>query len=168
VEAVFEAVRGVKKVESGYAGGAVVSPTYELVCTGSTGHAEVVQVTFDPKIISFRDILLVFFGTHDPTTPNRQGADVGTQYRSAIFYHSEAQKQTAQDVIKQLEEESKGSLRIVTEVTPLTSYFPAEAYHQGYFRNHPHQGYCSAVIPPKLAKLRKYFSQFLAEPEATT
>ncbi len=167
VEAVFEPLRGVQKVESGYANGSVVNPSYEHVCTGTTGHAEVVQVTFDPAVISFRDILLIFLSTHDPTTLNRQGADMGTQYRSAIFFHSEEQRRIAENLIQELQEQSKGTLRIVTEVSPLKCYYRAEEYHQSYFRNHPYQGYCQAVIPPKLAKLRKHFSEFLSESKPT-
>lgn len=158
VEAVFAELAGVEKVVSGYAGGTVANPTYEAVCTGRTGHAEVVQITFNPSVISFRDLLEVFFATHDPTTLNRQGADVGTQYRSAIFYHSPEQQQTAEQTITELNGTSEFSGRIVTQVVPFANYFPAEDYHQNYFADHPTQSYCSAVIPPKLAKLRAKFA----------
>ena len=162
LEAVFEMLKGVQKVESGYIGGRVENPTYRDVCTGSTGHAEVVQITFDPTAISFHDLLVVFFGSHDPTTLNRQGADVGTQYRSAIFYHSEEQRQIAVDLIRELNAELNGRRSIVTEVVPLTTFYRAENYHQGYFRNQPEQGYCQAVIVPKVAKVRKQFAEILA------
>src|SRR5215471_16683299 len=157
LEAVFEQLRGVQKVESGYAGGHIPNPTYPQVCTGATSHAEVVQVTFDPAVISYRDILDVFFATHDPTTLNRQGPDVGSQYRSAIFYHTPEQKQVAEHRIAELNKEGIWSRPIVTEVTALTTFYPAEDYHQGYFRGHPGQGYCQAVISPKVAKFRKRF-----------
>jgi peptide-methionine (S)-S-oxide reductase len=162
VEAVFEMVKGVRMVESGYAGGTVDNPSYEQVCTGNTGHAEVVQITFDSSEITFRDILAVFFSTHDPTTLNRQGADAGTQYRSVIFYHSDEQKKIAETFIKELQTDSDKPLKIVTEVAPAPKFFPAEDYHQGYFRNNPGQGYCQAAIPPKIAKLRKHFADILA------
>jgi peptide-methionine (S)-S-oxide reductase len=158
VEAVLEQLRGVEKVESGYAGGAAPDPTYRQVCTGGTGHAEVVQVTFDPSAISFRDLLEVFFATHDPTTPNRQGADVGTQYRSVVFYHSPEQKQTAESLIAELDAAGVWPGPIVTEVAPAPPFYKAEDYHQGYYRGNPAQPYCAAVINPKLAKLRKGFA----------
>ncbi len=161
LEAVFEQLRGVERVESGYAGGDVPDPTYEDVCTGTTGHAEAVQVTFDPAVISYRAILEVFFATHDPTTLNRQGADVGTQYRSAIFYHSPAQQQIAAQVIAELNAEKIWGRPIVTAVVPLTTFYRAEDYHQGYFRGHARQGYCQTVIAPKVAKLRKQFADQL-------
>jgi peptide-methionine (S)-S-oxide reductase len=157
LEAVFEQAKGVEKVESGYAGGAVKDPTYQQVCGGATGHAEVVQVTFDPRVITYHEILEVFFGMHDPTTLNRQGADAGTQYRSAIFYHSPEQKQTAEALIAQLNTAELWGRPIVTEVTPLETYYRAEDYHQGYFRTNPGQGYCQAVVAPKVAKFRKHF-----------
>ena len=157
LEAVFEQLKGVEKVESGYSGGTVVNPTYEQVCTGTTGHAEVVQITFDPAVISFEDLLGVFFTIHDPTTPNRQGMDVGTQYRSAIFYHDEAQKAAAQRVIAQMEQAGVWDDPIVTEVTPFTAFYPAEDYHRRYFQLHPDQPYCRAVIAPKVAKFRKKY-----------
>lgn len=157
LEAVYDQLNGVLHVESGYAGGHVAHPTYEQVCTGRTGHAEVVQVTFDPAVISYREILEVFFAIHDPTTLNRQGADVGTQYRSVIFYHSPAQKEIAEAMIAELEARRVFPNRIVTEVTPLNAFYPAEAYHQEYYQNHPGQPYCRVVIAPKLEKFRKQF-----------
>ena len=162
LEAVFEKVRGVIQSVSGYAGGEVPEPTYEHVCTGSTGHAEVVQVSFDPALISYREILEIFFGIHDPTTLNRQGADIGTQYRSVIFYHSPEQRQAAEDLIRELNGAGLWANPIVTTVVPLEKFYRAEEYHQGYFRAHPHQGYCQAVIEPKLAKFRKRFQEKLA------
>jgi peptide-methionine (S)-S-oxide reductase len=158
LEAVFEQVRGVTKVESGYAGGTTPDPTYKQVCTGATGHAEVVQVTFDPGVISYREILDVFFGIHDPTTPNRQGVDVGTQYRSAIFYHSSQQQRVAEERIAALNAEKIWSAPIVTEVVPFREFFKAEDYHQGYFRANSGQPYCQAVVSPKVAKFRKHFA----------
>lgn len=157
LEAVFELVRGVDRVVSGYAGGSLPSPSYEQVCTGTTGHAEVVQITFDPAQVSFRDLLNIFFTTHDPTTLNRQGADVGTQYRSAIFYHDAAQKATAEEAIKELTAAGLWSNPIVTQIAPLDIFYAAEDYHQGYFRAHPGQSYCRAVIDPKVAKFRKLY-----------
>jgi peptide-methionine (S)-S-oxide reductase len=158
LEAVFEQLRGVEKVESGYAGGSVVDPTYQHVCTGATGHAEVVQVTFDPAVVSYRDVLEVFFATHDPTTLNRQGADVGTQYRSAIFYHTPEQREVAERLIVELNAARVWPGPIVTQVVPFEKFYRAEDYHQGYFRNHPSQGYCLAVVSPKVAKFRKHFA----------
>jgi peptide-methionine (S)-S-oxide reductase len=157
LEAVFENVRGVDSLVSGYAGGTLVEPTYEQVCGGATGHAEVVQVTFDPQAISFRDILEVYFAIHDPTTLNRQGHDVGTQYRSAIFYHSPEQQKTANETIADLNAAHIWERPIVTEVAPLEKFYPAEDYHQGYFRRNPHQGYCQMVVSPKVAKFRQKF-----------
>lgn len=162
LEAVFEQLRGVDKVVSGYAGGTALEPSYEQVCTGQTGHAEVVQVTFDPAAISYRDILDVFFATHDPTTRNRQGADVGTQYRSVAFYHTPEQKRIAEERIAELNAEKIWNAPIVTEVAPLEAFYPAEGYHQGYFRKNPGQAYCQVVIAPKLAKFRKHFGAALA------
>ncbi len=153
----LEQLRGVTKVESGNTGGATKNPSYQQVCTGSTGHAEVVQVTFDPSVISYREILEVFFALHDPTTLNRQGHDVGTQYRSAIFYHSPEQKRVAEEVLAEFNKAGLWDRPTVTEVVPLTTFFRAEDYHQGYFRNNPTQGYCQAVVSPKVAKLRKQF-----------
>jgi len=157
LEAVYTELRGIERVISGYAGGAMVNPSYEQVCSGRTGHAEVVQVTFDPSTISFREILDVFFTIHDPTTPNRQGNDVGTQYRSAIFYQSPEQEQTAREVIAQLEKDGLWRDKIVTEVTPLEKFYPAEAYHQDYFARNPYQPYCQIVIAPKVAKARQKY-----------
>jgi peptide-methionine (S)-S-oxide reductase len=161
LEAVFEQLRGVEKVVSGYAGGTVPDPSYELVCAGQTGHAEVVQITFDPAVIRYRDLLDVFFATHDPTTVNRQGADVGTQYRSVIFYHTPEQKQAAEERIGELNAAKIWNAPIVTEVVPLKAFYPAEGYHQGYFRKNPGQSYCQVVISPKVAKLRKHFAAAL-------
>ena len=155
LDAVFRGLKGVEQVVSGYAGGTVPDPSYEAVCTGRTGHAEVVQVTFDPAVLSFRDLVEVFFGIHDPTTLNRQGADIGTQYRSAICYHSPEQERTAREVIAALERDQVFDAPIVTEVAPATEFYPAEEYHQDYFRRNPGQGYCRAVIAPKVAKFRK-------------
>lgn len=157
LEAVYEQLVGVEKVVSGYAGGTVSNPSYQQVCTGSTGHAEVVQITFDPEVISFRDLLGVFFTVHDPTTLNRQGADVGSQYRSAIFYHSDEQKTIAQEVIRELEAARIWDDPIVTEVTPLADFYAAEDYHQAYYRKNPNQGYCQVVIAPKVAKFRQRY-----------
>jgi peptide-methionine (S)-S-oxide reductase len=158
LEAVFEQLRGVEKVESGYSGGSLPNPTYKAVCSGTTGHAEVVQVTFDPSAISFRELLEVFFAVHDPTTLNRQGNDVGTQYRSAIFYHSSQQQVTAEAVIRELTEQQLWPNPVVTEVKPVAEFFKAEDYHQGYFRNNPAQPYCQLVVNPKVVKARKGFA----------
>ena len=155
LEAVYEQLAGVVGVESGYAGGTVANPTYEAVCSGSTGHAEVVQLTFDPEAITFEELLEVFFTIHDPTTINRQGADIGTQYRSAIFTHDERQRATAEAVIRRIEAEGIWVDSIVTEVTPLDVFYKAEDYHQEYYRRNPGQPYCQVVIAPKVAKLRK-------------
>ena len=157
LEAVYLEMKGVEKVESGYAGGRVDNPSYRLVCTGTTGHAEVVQITYDPAVASFRQILEVFFTIHDPTTLNRQGNDVGTQYRSAIFYHSPEQKATAEQVIREFEAEGIWDRPIVTEVSPFTTFYKAEEYHQDYFRKNPYQPYCQVVVAPKVAKFRKKF-----------
>jgi peptide-methionine (S)-S-oxide reductase len=162
LEAVFTQLRGVSKVESGYAGGTVVNPSYRQVCDGDTGHAEVVQITFDPDVLSFRALLEVFFSAHDPTTKNRQGADIGTQYRSAIFYHSPQQKETAEAVIAELNAAGVRGRPVVTEVTPLPTFYKAEDYHQEYFRTNPSAGYCQVVIAPKLAKVREHFRDRLA------
>ena len=161
LEAVYEQLRGVVKVESGYAGGRVKNPTYEQVCNGVTGHAEVVQITFEPAVISYRDLLEVFFVIHDPTTLNRQGADVGTLYRSAIFYHSPEQQATAKEVIAAFEAAKLYDDPIVTEVAPIDQFYKAEAYHQGYYRNNPNQGYCRVVIAPKVAMARRKFADRL-------
>ncbi len=157
LEAVYDELKGVTDVVSGYAGGTVDRPTYQQVCSGMTGHAEVVQVTFDPKVISYKDLLDVFFTIHDPTTLNRQGNDVGTQYRSAIFYHTPEQKAIAEQTIKDLEAQKLWRDPIVTEVTPFTKFYPAEDYHQEYFANNPYQPYCQIVVAPKVAKARKAF-----------
>ncbi len=155
LEAISEELRGVQKVVSGYSGGTVPDPTYEQVCTGTTDHAEVVQVTFDPEAVSFRKILEVYFSIHDPTTLNRQGADVGTQYRSVIFYHTPEQKRVAEEVIAQLEEAGVWDDPIVTEVTPASVFYAAEDYHQEYFRRNRGQPYCQVLVAPKVAKFRK-------------
>ena len=161
LEAVYSIMQGVEQVESGYTGGTVVNPSYEQVCKGSTGHAEVVQVIYDPSIVNYKDILTVFFSTHDPTTLNRQGNDVGTQYRSAIFYHNEVQKQAAENMIEELERQDIWDKPIVTEVAPLTKFYPAEAYHQEYFKQNPNQAYCQFVVAPKVAKFRQQFADKL-------
>jgi peptide-methionine (S)-S-oxide reductase len=155
LEAVFDELEGVERVVSGYAGGHVPQPTYEAVCSGTTGHAEVVQVTFDPRRLSYADLLRVFFSIHDPTTLNRQGPDVGTQYRSAIFYHSEEQRASAEQVIAQLEAAQLWDAPIVTEVKPLDTFYPAEEYHQRYYESNRFQPYCLFVVRPKVAKFRK-------------
>lgn len=159
LEPVYEDLVGVEDVEVGYAGGDVPDPSYKAVSTGTTGHAEVAQITFDPEKISFRELLEVFFTIHDPTTLNRQGADVGTQYRSAIFYHSDEQKRVAGDVIDSIDAESIWGRPIVTEVSPLEAYYPAEDYHQEYYENNPGQPYCQAVIRPKIEKFEKTFKE---------
>lgn len=161
LEAVYDELSGVEDVVSGYAGGHVDDPSYQQVCTGTTGHAEVVQLKYDPDAVSYREILEVFFSIHDPTTLNRQGADVGTQYRSAIFYHNEEQKEIAEEVIAQMEAEKVWPNPIVTEVSPIDEFYQAEDYHQEYFAKNPNQGYCRAVINPKVAKFRKKFSDRL-------
>jgi peptide-methionine (S)-S-oxide reductase len=161
LDAVFRRLKGVTGVVSGYAGGQVPRPSYEAVCTGNTGHAEVVQVTFEPAVISLRDILDVFFTTHDPTTLNRQGADVGTQYRSAIFYHSPEQKAAAEAAIAAFTSQKVYPRPIVTEVSPLTAFYPAEDYHQDYYDQNAWQPYCQIVISPKVAKLRQHHMEML-------
>ena len=166
LEAAFQDLKGVERVQSGYAGGRVANPSYEQVCTGTTGHAEVVQITFDPQVVSFDDLLHVFFTIHDPTTPNRQGVDVGTQYRSAIFYHTPDQKAAAERVIAELQREHVWDDPIVTELKPLEAFYPAEEYHRDYYRRNPNQGYCSAVIAPKVAKVRKVYLDKLKQPVA--
>ncbi len=157
LEAVYNDLRGVESVVSGYAGGRIPDPSYEAVCTGATGHAEVIQITFNPDVISYRELVEVFFTIHDPTTLNRQGNDIGTQYRSAIFYHSPAQKQIAEEVISEIARSDIWKDPIVTEVTPLDVFYPAEEYHQRYFERNPNQGYCTVVISPKVSKFRKQF-----------
>jgi peptide-methionine (S)-S-oxide reductase len=157
LEAIYDDLIGVLDVVSGYAGGTTANPTYQEVCSGKTGHAEVVQITFDPQVITYKELLEVFFTIHDPTSLNRQGADVGTQYRSAIFYHTPEQKSTAEQVIKDIEAAGIWQKPIVTEVTPFTVFYPAEAYHQEYFRRNPYQGYCQVIIAPKVAKFRQKY-----------
>ena len=164
LEAVYREVRGVQKVESGYTGGSAPNPTYRDVCMGDTGHAEVVQVTFDPAIIPYRALLEVFFSIHDPTTLNRQGADVGTQYRSIILAHGAEQQALAAETVRELEEKLVFSRPIVTQLEPLRAFFKAEDYHQGYYRRNPYQGYCQAVISPKVAKMRKHWAARLKAP----
>jgi peptide-methionine (S)-S-oxide reductase len=159
LEAVYDRLEGVQSVESGYMGGHLPEPTYQRVCDGDTGHAEVVQVTFDPARISFRDLLEVFFVIHDPTTLNRQGNDVGTQYRSAIFYHSPEQKAQAEAIIHELEQDKAFADPIVTQVAPAEHFFMAEGYHQEYYENNPNQPYCQFVVAPKVAKFRQKFAQ---------
>ncbi len=161
LEAIYDDLNGVTDVVSGYMGGDVANPSYQAVCTGTTGHAEVVQVTFDPDVISFKDILNVFFTIHDPTTLNRQGNDVGPQYRSAIFYHSDEQKRIAEETIAELTDAKLWRDPIVTEVTAAGTFYAAEDYHQNYFANNPNQGYCRAVIAPKVAKFRKQYMEQL-------
>ena len=161
VEAVFENMRGVSKVESGFAGGVMLNPTYRQVCSGESGHAEVIQVTFDPSTVSYEELLLVFFTVHDPTTRNRQGADVGTQYRSAVFYHDAAQKAIAEQVIARLTAERLWPNPIVTEVAPFDAFYKAEAYHQQYYRNNASKPYCQIVIAPKVTKFRKAYGYLL-------
>ena len=158
LEAVYDQVQGVESVESGYVGGTVDNPTYEAVCSGQTGHAEAVRITFDPKAISYKNLLEIFFVIHDPTTLNRQGNDVGTQYRSAIFYHSPEQRQIAESVIANITGQQLYERPIVTEVVPAASWYEAEAYHQEYFVRNPLQGYCQFVVGPKVAKFRKQFT----------
>ncbi|MBL8170020.1 MAG: peptide-methionine (S)-S-oxide reductase MsrA [Acidobacteria bacterium] len=159
LEAVFDEVEGVDRVQSGYAGGHTVNPTYHEVCSETTGHAEVVQITFDPQRVTFEELLQIFFSIHDPTTLNRQGADVGTQYRSAIFYSSESQKATAEQVIAALNAAQIWDDPLVTEIRPLEAFYPAEEYHRDYFQRNPSQGYCQFVVAPKVAKFRQYFSE---------
>jgi len=158
LEAVFQAVRGVVSVEPGYMGGWTPSPSYEQVCTDTTGHAEVVQIRFDPGLVSYRDLLDIFFSIHDPTTLNRQGPDVGSQYRSVIFYHSAQQEQAAREIIRQLTEARAFRWPILTSVEPAAEFYPAEPYHRDYFRRNPGQPYCETVVAPKLSKFREKFS----------
>ncbi|HKW42858.1 MAG TPA: peptide-methionine (S)-S-oxide reductase MsrA [Thermoplasmata archaeon] len=161
LQPLFDELRGVEKVEVGYSGGRLPNPSYEAVCTDTTGHAEAVQVTFDPKTIALADIFRIFFTVHDPTTMNRQGADEGTQYRSVIFYHTPEQEKTARQVIAEFEKEGIWERPIVTEVVPLSAFYRAEEYHQDYFRKNPNAGYCRFVIVPKVAKFRKQFGERL-------
>ena len=157
VEAVYQRLNGVLLVESGYEGGKTKNPTYKEICTGTTGHAEAIQITFDPTQVAYEDLLEIFFATHDPTTLNRQGADVGTQYRSEIFYHSLAQKDKAENYIALIEKEKLYEKKVVTKVSTATIFYPAEEYHQNYYNQNAEQGYCQMVIAPKLEKLRKYY-----------
>jgi peptide-methionine (S)-S-oxide reductase len=166
LEAVYSELRGIERVISGYAGGKVTNPSYEQVCSGSTGHAEVVQLTFDPSVISFREILEVFFTIHDPTTLNRQGNDVGAQYRSIILYENEEQAETARAVIAETTASGLWPRPIVTQVQPLERFYPAEAYHQNYFERNPYQPYCQIIIAPKVAKARKQYLDRLKQPAA--
>ena len=161
IEAVFQEVDGVENVTSGYTGGTTVNPTYQQVCTGETGHAEAVQVAFNPSKISYRETLKIFFSVHDPTTLNRQGVDTGTQYRSAIFYHNEQQKAVAEELIEELNRAHLWKKPIVTQITPLDTFYPAEDYHQKYFALHPEQAYCQMVISPKVAKFRNQWAKRL-------
>jgi peptide-methionine (S)-S-oxide reductase len=161
VEAVFEVVKGVESVESGYAGGTIENPTYEQVCSGQTGHAEVCRIKFDPAVVSFDKLLEIFWKTHDPTTLNRQGNDEGTQYRSVIFYHNDLQKDAAESLKKKLDESGAFTAPIVTQIASVPKYYPAEAYHQDYFAKNPTQGYCRAIIRPKMDKFKKVFSDQL-------
>ncbi len=156
-EAVFSELKGVEKVESGYSGGARANPSYEDVCTGHTGHAETIQITYNPGVISYRDILHIFFTTHDPTTLNQQGADFGTQYRSVIFYHNDEERRIADDVIKEINGQKVWKKPIVTELTPFKAFYRAEDYHQRYFEKNPDAPYCQVVIEPKIAKLRQHY-----------
>jgi peptide-methionine (S)-S-oxide reductase len=164
VEAIYQRVNGVTDIESGYAGGHVQDPTYRQVTTGKTGHAEVIKLEYDPSVISFEELLEVFWHTHNPTTLNRQGADVGTQYRSAIFYLTEEQKEVAEKSLEKTDASDLWEDPIVTEITPLSNYSTAEDYHQNYFNNNPNAGYCSIVIAPKLAKFKKDFPHLLQDP----
>jgi peptide-methionine (S)-S-oxide reductase len=166
LEAVFEQLEGVERVVSGYAGGTIDAPTYEQVCSGRSGHAEVIQVTFDPEVISYRDLLEMFFAFHDPTTMNRQGHDVGTQYRSAIFYETPEQKAEAEQTIARLTSEGVFDAPIVTQVAPLDRFYPAESYHQGYYRQNTGQPYCRATITPKVTKLRQKYTARLKKSAA--
>jgi peptide-methionine (S)-S-oxide reductase len=166
LDAIFRELKGVEKVESGYSGGQLSNPSYRDVCSGTTGHAEVVQVVFDSSVISFRDLLGVFFTIHDPTTPNRQGADVGTQYRSTILYHSPEQRETAKSVIAELERGKVWDAPIVTTLEPYTTFYPAERYHQDYFAQNPGQSYCQIVIAPKVAKFRRAHLDRLTRPKS--
>lgn len=166
VEAVFQDVRGVERVVSGYAGGKKTNPTYEEVSSGMTGHAEALQIDFDPKVVSYKELLEIFFHTHDPTALNRQGPDVGTQYRSAIFYHSEEQRKTAEETKRAIDAEGVWPLPIVTEIAPFTVFYKAEDYHQNYFNNNPDQMYCRLTINPKVRKFRIAYRTMLKNPEA--
>ena len=167
-EAVYSELVGVVEVEPGYSGGTIANPSYEQVCTGETGHAEVAQVTFDPTVLSYPDLLKVFFSTHDPTTPNRQGADEGSQYRSAVFYHSEDQKRVAEEMVKELTAEKVFRSPIVTQILPFAAFYPAEDYHRQYFARNPNKPYCQVVIAPKLAKFRSKYKARLKKPQTVS
>ncbi len=162
-EAIFQQLKGVERITSGYTGGTIINPSYREVCNGTTGHAEAVRIIYDPEIVSFISLLEVFFKTHDPTTLNRQGADVGTQYRSAIFYHNETQKQEAESIILKLNDSSIWDDPIVTEISPAIAFYPAEKYHQDYFNNNRTGAYCNFVIVPKLEKFQKAFGDLMKE-----
>ena len=162
-EAVFDQLKGVVKVESGYSGGNVPNPSYEDVCTGDTGHAETIQITFDPNVVSYADLLRIFFTTHDPTTLNRQGADVGSQYRSAVFYHSLEQERIAREIVQEFEKSKVWKRSIVTEITPFKAFYKAEDYHQDYYAKNSKQPYCRVVIEPKIAKLREQYREKLKQ-----
>jgi peptide-methionine (S)-S-oxide reductase len=163
-EAVYQELKGIRSVVSGYSGGSVKNPTYDQVCGGNTGHAEVIQIAYDPAVISFAELLEVFFRTHNPTTQNRQGPDAGTQYRSVIFYHNEEQRKIAEQIRHDLDAAKAFDAPIVTEITAFTAFYPAENYHQNYFQNNPQKGYCSVMILPKLEKFRKAFKDKLKAP----
>lgn len=165
LEAVFQAIQGVESVVSGYAGGQIPHPTYQQVCTGTTGHAEVVQIAFDDEVIDYETLLDVFFASHDPTTRDRQGADVGSQYRSVIFHHDDEQRALAEAVVARLDAGRIWPDPIVTQIEPAPTFYPAEGYHQNYYRRYPTQGYCQAVIAPKLAKLRRSFRELVVDRE---
>ena len=162
-EAIFQMLKGVSKVESGYAGGKTENPSYEKVSSGTTGHAEVIRVIYDPAVITYEDLLTVFFGSHDPTTPNRQGADVGEQYRSIILYESEEDKQTAERVAKEIQESLKDGTHVVTQIVPLGEFFKAEDYHQEYFKSNTSAPYCQIVIEPKIEKVKKRFAELVKQ-----
>ncbi|MBI5457289.1 peptide-methionine (S)-S-oxide reductase MsrA [Candidatus Kaiserbacteria bacterium] len=162
-EAIFQMLKGVSKVESGYAGGKMDNPSYEAVSSGNTGHAEVIRVTYDPAVISYEDLLTVFFGSHDPTTPNRQGADVGEQYRSIIFVGDENEKQEARAKIQEIQESLKDGSRVVTEILPLKKFFPAESYHQDYYKSNTSAPYCQLIIEPKIEKVKKRFAELVKQ-----
>lgn len=166
LEPIYDEMKGVQRVTSGYIGGHVENPTYRHVCTGTTGHAEVVEVEFDPSVVSFEDLLRVFFTVHDPTTKDRQGADVGPQYRSAVFYHSPEQKATAQRVIREIDAQRIWRAPIQTEVVPASTFYPAEEYHHRYYERNPDAGYCRIVIEPKVAKFRKQYVDKLKAPDS--
>ena len=162
-EAVFQMLKGVSKVESGYAGGSMDNPSYEAVSSGNTGHAEVIRVTYDPAVISYEDLLTVFFGSHDPTTPNRQGNDVGEQYRSVIFFESEKEKAIAERIIREVQDSLKDGSRIVTHVEPFATFFSAEEYHRNYYKENTSAPYCQLIIEPKLEKVRKRFAELVQQ-----